>query len=314
VSVQTRFYRVENHTVNGLLARQFALTQGGNSSTLQVAITAGASFTVNSTIIRRTSGGVETVIGSNVAPTVAPWGSAATMRSATWAAPAVTLAASDALLVYERGNGASVGIFGTEQLNQPGLLASTWTIFRVTGVFSGGSVGQFFLGAATHNSRVENITFGTAAQVLNVVVSASVRASSGTIRRISLILTTGVRASASAIVERVAQIFSVVVNAGVGASTSVTRQIHLVLTTGVSVATSAIRRVSLILSAGVRTSTSIVRRISLTLNVGVRAASSLLARILGLIRKGPGYTWSERPERYTSTERPDRYDWEDDGR
>jgi len=141
--VETRFYRSDQHTVNGLTAYKLLLEKSGVGRTFGYA-RAGAYLAGNLGIRvwKRDSTGAETEVtgGSPVAVVTFVDGDFHVEESATWNCPQTALNPTDCVVVrvYARipaGSGTwtlmTGAVFATEQLGAQCLDASTWTVYYV---------------------------------------------------------------------------------------------------------------------------------------------------------------------------------------
>lgn len=171
-AVETRYMRNSETTVNGLTAGALGTSQttsGTNDYKNYFVSTIYWAWDV----IKRSSGGAETVIGSKVGQ-VSRNGGGSGIQSATWNCPITTLSSTDAIRVsgfikFGSGSWQAIG-YGTakawitEQLGAGGLLASTWTFYTYTSwVNVGGEPeevnGYLYWGSSTYNTRVEGISW-----------------------------------------------------------------------------------------------------------------------------------------------------------
>lgn len=175
ITTETRYLRADDHTINSLLAYQAKASQSAiDVFTFTIALT-GASFDSrhNFDIIKRASGGGETVLGSAIAETYRAAGAAAGEQSATWACPETTLAATDAVRITMRlknvagGNSVTRDFITEQSQNWAGdtktpLVAVTWTIYRYTRHIIGDpdDEGYIYHGSSTYNTRVANFQYG----------------------------------------------------------------------------------------------------------------------------------------------------------
>lgn len=199
MTVQTRFYRGGTHTVNGLTASPMALTQG--TATVS-AITTSRIFDpiARSDVYTRTAAGVQTIRGTNVAPISIH----TAVNGATWTAPAITLAATDALVfeetVVDGAWGGNYGTFITDQLNQSSIVAATWTFFRSYTIVQHYDTDDiiFNFNSPVHNSRVTGITFGGGTgQQFTQTINTALRSTAGIGRSVNKRVVTTLRNAVS---------------------------------------------------------------------------------------------------------------------
>jgi len=164
VPVETRYFRSDTHTVNGLTAYQLKTV---NTTTL-TSVSGGYQYWGIRVFVRHADGTEEEVTaGTPVAQvfvTVAGW------YNATWNCPSRTLSPTDAIVVrlynapYSTGPWTLKREWITEQLGAGSLNASTWTVYYnfavreavidyivIAYVFSHGN--------ATYNSRIEGFAW-----------------------------------------------------------------------------------------------------------------------------------------------------------
>ena len=172
---ETRWYRNEQHTVNGLTAYKLALekidTEGyGRIVVNQPVLPPKGDIGIR--VWRRLEDGTEIEItdGSPVAVCSVPIGVSKVTYSQTWNCPSTTLNLTDAIVVRVYGNlGTGFSLlkaFITEQLNATQLDDATWTAYYTvstpytynprTGLYR---VGLYFYFDGTNQSRIENFTY-----------------------------------------------------------------------------------------------------------------------------------------------------------
>jgi len=171
---ETRYFRNQTQTVNGLTSYMLALSKYTSILTLSYART--GLYTAGDLGIRvykRTSGGVETEItaGTPVAVVTYYDGDVLVERSNTWTCPSVSLNPTDSVVVrvYARipsGSGTwtliTGAVFSTEQLGASQLNNVTWTVYYTGGfkmdIPRNRSAIEFNFDGAT-NSRIANFTW-----------------------------------------------------------------------------------------------------------------------------------------------------------
>jgi len=168
--VETRYFRSDTQTVNGLTASKLGTTQSASS----LSATIGRGRTALSAYAgirawRRLSDGTEIEITSGT-PVAVVSTSSTGIVSATWSCPQTSLTTTDAVVVRVYGKWGSSGtwnllaVFITEQLGAGQLDAATWTVYYYisytryvdpdTGIVTYTAAWGF--GTSTFNSRIEN--------------------------------------------------------------------------------------------------------------------------------------------------------------
>jgi len=175
---ESRYYRSDMHTVNGLNAYKLDTTNSASESYIQVGkseMNMGCTcmFPVyyNSDIYIRHSNGAQTLLGSSIAQTVRR-DIAEGYQSNTWSCPKTSLSPTDAIRVIEnvgiRSYSKSTGNFITEQLDSVMLEATTWTFNRYTwyntfcispGDTISGTEGRTYYGSSSYNTRIEGFSY-----------------------------------------------------------------------------------------------------------------------------------------------------------
>jgi hypothetical protein len=164
VPVETRYFRSDTHTVNGLTAYQLKTV---NTTTL-TSVSGDYQWWGIRVFVRHADGTEEEVTdGTPVAQvfvTDAGW------YSATWNCPSRSLQPTDAIVVRLYNALSSTGPWTlkrewiTEQLNAQSLDASTWTVYynfdvRVAVIDYIATTYVFRHGNATYNSRIEGFAW-----------------------------------------------------------------------------------------------------------------------------------------------------------
>ena len=181
---ESRYYRSDMHTVNGLNAYKLDTTNSASESYIEVGkseMNMGCTcmFPVyyNSDIYIRHSNGAQTLLGSSIAQTVrggitegiAEEG----YQSNTWSCPKTSLSPTDAIRVIEnvglRSNFKATRDFITEQLDSVMLEATTWTFNRYTWYYVfcispgentiSGTEGRTYYGSSSYNTRISNFAY-----------------------------------------------------------------------------------------------------------------------------------------------------------
>jgi hypothetical protein len=171
---ETRYFRCEQGTVNGLTSYLLALSKAGTQGSLSYTrVGAYLSGELGICVYKRSSDGVETEItgGSPVACVTYYDDEYLVEKSNTWNCPEVSLSNTDSIVirVYRRipaGSGTwgllTNAVFTTEQLGANRLNSATWTVYYV-GSFIYDSVngksGITFVFDGDYNSRIENFAW-----------------------------------------------------------------------------------------------------------------------------------------------------------
>jgi len=186
---ESRYYRSDMHTVNGLNAYKLGTTNSASESYIGVGkgemnmgcTCRGIPVYYNSDIYIRHSNGAQTLHGSSIAQTVRGGGIAGGYQSNTWSCPKTSLSPTDAIRVIENVEiGVNLNLkatknFITEQLDSVMLEATTWTFnrytwydtFCVTSGSSGtigyylpsGTYGRTYYGSSSYNTRIEGFSY-----------------------------------------------------------------------------------------------------------------------------------------------------------
>jgi len=166
---ETRYFRSDQHTVNGLSAYKLLTTESAAEASAYEYSTVSY-FRWGIRVWKRASDGTETEITSGepvavVARTEVGEG----MQSNTWNCPETSLASTDAIVVrvyiYHDGAWHEKAEFITEQLGAQSLDAATWTVYYYTRLteYGAGFRGVFYWGIFTrtspYNSRIANFTW-----------------------------------------------------------------------------------------------------------------------------------------------------------
>lgn len=167
--VETRYFRSDQQTVNGLTAYILGITESAlERSAYQYSTVSYFQWGIR--VWKRASDGTETEItaGTPVA-TVARTEVGEGMQSNTWTCPATSLQPTDAIVVrvyiYRDGAWYLAATFITEQLNAQSLDAATWTVYYYTSIITYGTGfrGLFYWGIFTrtspYNSRIAGFTW-----------------------------------------------------------------------------------------------------------------------------------------------------------
>jgi len=161
---QTRYYRSDKQTVNGLYAYKLDTS---NSASIQMIslvepISNGTGHYSSSVYIRH-SNGTTTQLGTQVAMTIRS-ANGGGMQSATWNCPETSLSSTDAIQIEEFVD-IDYGFytseyFITEQLGWSKLNSATWTFYRYTERYAGGSETEVYTDFGISNyCYITNISY-----------------------------------------------------------------------------------------------------------------------------------------------------------
>jgi len=169
MTVETRYMRNDQQTVNGLTAYKLGTSQTTTARTYDVYGTRNlqAGYWASDVAVRH-SDGSETSLGVKVAQ-VSRSAQGSGLQSATWDCPQTSLALTDAVVVrvyLKIGTGAwqLAGTFITEQLNGLSLDAATWTFYYYTFLYYDDveKLYEYIFAwgeSLTYNSRITNFTW-----------------------------------------------------------------------------------------------------------------------------------------------------------
>ena len=183
---ESRYYRSDMHTVNGLNAYKLGTTNSASKSYIEshkeLVLYYGCPYMslpvyYNSDIYIRHSNGAQTLLGSSIAQTVRQ-DIAEGYQSNTWSCPKTSLSPTDAIRVTENVvvggySKTTTRDFITEQLDSVMLEATTWTFNRYTWydtfcVVWGGEIGNYdssgtegrtYYGSSSYNTRISNFAY-----------------------------------------------------------------------------------------------------------------------------------------------------------
>jgi hypothetical protein len=171
---ETRYFRNQQQTVNGLTSYMLALSKYGAPNALSYArVGAYLAGDLGIRVYKRASDGTETEItgGSPVAVVTYYDGDVQVVKSNTWNCPETSLANTDSIVVriYARipsstGTWTLItsAVFSTEQLGASKLNAATWTVYYTGGFRYDVSLNRAaieFNFDGPFNSRIENFTW-----------------------------------------------------------------------------------------------------------------------------------------------------------
>jgi hypothetical protein len=164
---ETRYFRSDTATVNGLLAYKLLTAQ--SSSHTNIYATDESYWGIR--VYKRTSNGTETEVTSGVSAVVHYSTPGDGYYSATVAIPETALASTDSIVVklYSGLTSAPANLrrtFSTEQLGAGKLDAATWTVYyylicTLTDVDWVVTTYYFYHGSNTRNSRITNFTWSS---------------------------------------------------------------------------------------------------------------------------------------------------------
>jgi hypothetical protein len=168
MTTETRYFRSDTHTINGLTA--YKLLTSNTATQLTESIANPSVQCIGIRVWKRSASGVETEITNGNAVAVALiLGTDTFVRvSGTWNCPQASLASTDAIVVRVYlcdsygGSQTLFATFTTEQLGASSLDASTWTVYYWARIYGSPDIGysaQFAFGNATYNSRITNFAW-----------------------------------------------------------------------------------------------------------------------------------------------------------
>lgn len=177
---ETRYMRNAGHTVNGLTAGELETNQTITAASAYADASGACTVYWAYDVIKRTSAGAETVIGSKVGQ-VNRNTDGSGEQSATWDCPKTTLASTDAIHIHayiKMGGGSWVaaeytGGWITEQLGAALLSAATWTFcthtYRAYDEELDYTEARISWGDANVDTRIEGFAWATAEPVAYTV-------------------------------------------------------------------------------------------------------------------------------------------------
>lgn len=167
--IETRYYRADEHTVNGLQTHNLGTTQTSTPSMLYSLTNYYETDGVYSSDVKiRHNDETETLIASAVAETTRTTDGEG-YQSATWSCPETSLSPDDAILIGENWNATDYGAeIITEQLGASKLTANSWTFTRYTfrNYDSGNdrTTTRVYHGDSTYNTRIEDFAYETSVE------------------------------------------------------------------------------------------------------------------------------------------------------
>jgi len=161
LTVETRYFRSDSQTVNGLTARALLNGQGTTSAYKDIS---SYDYKIGIRVWKRNSSGVETEITGGSPVAVANIPASSGYISGSWNCPQTSLASSDAIVVrvYATADGSTwvlVDTWITDQLGAQSLDASTWTVYYYIYVRASPYAVRFYFGTSTYNSRITNFSW-----------------------------------------------------------------------------------------------------------------------------------------------------------
>ena len=167
---QTRYFRSDDHTVNGLTAKKLLTSQSGTSGVCSRDSGTGYNSDVKFGIRvwKRSSGGTETEItdGTPVAQVtiLKSAGNWQGIKNASWDCPETSLGSDDSIVVrvyvHPGDSWKECATWSTEDLNATKLKASTWEVYYYVRRYYNSDYeytrGYFYYDTSTYNSRITN--------------------------------------------------------------------------------------------------------------------------------------------------------------
>ncbi len=170
MTVETRYFRSDSHTVNGLTARKLGTTQSSNYTSEIISSYEGnvqVAQYLGMRVWRRDVNGSETELTGGSVEAVAS-GSTSGLKSGTRSQVSVSMVETDSIVIRVYADDFSPpstlrDTFTTEQLGAKRLDAATWTVcYYLFRLYAGGmTTYSFRFGTATYNSRVDNFAWSS---------------------------------------------------------------------------------------------------------------------------------------------------------
>ena len=167
---QTRYFRSDQHTINGLTAYKLLTTQSTTSAffSKQKSGNWQGQGRISHDVVIRTSGGSETTVGSKIGE-VDPPEAAYGYASGSWACPETNMSTTDSVVVrvYARNTSSDpwtlMREFTTEQLGSYQLSSAMWTFtwYCWDTYVSPTSYVNAYFGTSSYNSRIDNFTWSS---------------------------------------------------------------------------------------------------------------------------------------------------------
>ncbi len=165
MTVETRYFRSDSHTVNGLTARKLGTTQSSNYVSEIISSYEGnvqVTQYLGMRAWRRDVNGSETELTQGSVEAVAS-GSTSGSKSGTRSQVSVSMVETDSVVIRVYADDFSPpstlrDTFSTEQLGAKRLDAATWTVcYYLFRLYAGGmTTYSFRFGTTAYNSRVDN--------------------------------------------------------------------------------------------------------------------------------------------------------------
>jgi len=168
---ETRYFRSDSATVNGLNCRKLLTARSGTAGELTINVYEGNVTVTQYLGIRvwvRTVDGVETEVDPVAVKAIGSRGTSGLTAAATYTPTQTVLNATDSIVVRVYTDDFSPpttyrGVWQTEQLNETQLDALEWSVYYyVRKSYSGGiTTYRFSFDTATYNSRIDNFSHST---------------------------------------------------------------------------------------------------------------------------------------------------------
>jgi hypothetical protein len=158
---ETRYFRSDTQTVNGLTARKLLTSRSGTSGSIDIS---NYHAYIGIRVWKRNSAGTETEITNGSPYAIAAIPSSSGIVSANWSCPQTSLATTDAIVVRVYATADTItwvlaDTWITEPLGAGSLNAATWTVYYYIYVSSKTGVYNFRFDTTTYNSRITNFTW-----------------------------------------------------------------------------------------------------------------------------------------------------------
>lgn len=171
---ETRYFRSDTWTVNGLSAYQLGTSNTANQTSITAVGQGSLGVTLTITVyVLHSSGGQDQIASFNVTRSS---GSGALLYTGTVNISQTSLAGTDAIMVkavVTVGSDSETAYFVTEQLGAAQLDAATWTFYlyisRYYDKIEGVTTGSFIWGNSSFQSRIINFCWSTVSAARHVV-------------------------------------------------------------------------------------------------------------------------------------------------
>jgi hypothetical protein len=170
LTVETRFFRSDTHTVNGLTARKLGTAQSSNHISVIISSYEGnvqVTQFLGMRAWKRDVNGSETELTGGSAEAVAS-GSTSGLKSGVRSQVSVSMVETDSIVIRVYADDFSPPstlkeTLTTEQLGAQCLDAATWTVYySLFRLYAGGmTTYSFRFGTAAYNSRVDDFTWSS---------------------------------------------------------------------------------------------------------------------------------------------------------